>query len=252
MNGFGQDTDPTGGTRYSEGKVVLTWLPWRGIHRAWNYAEDSELPQPLDRTLGEMVRAADLRLQRSMNDPVSNHKELAACLWWLLQVCHHDVVTRHCPIPSNVDPRDFTVVNPPRYPALGVWEIGRVSCYGAAKYAEFDWNEGQAFSTLLSSARRHVDKALAFGPLAVDSWHGDEPKDTRYSGLLHVAHAGWNIVCLLDFLEQERIHELDDVSVWEGITAAKKQAILEEHRDRYDEGTPDWVIARDWQVGGLV
>lgn len=228
MSDFGKNTDTTGGTRYSEGKVVLTWLPWRGVFHAWDYANVGRSVVNFSTNDPSVVmRRASQTLASAMNAPQASLVELGGCLYWLLQLCHHAVVNG-CGYGGDPDAFSYTHTH---MPALGMWEVGRVSVYGAEKYAEFDWNQGQAFSTLLSSARRHVDKMLAFGPWSVDQWHGDEPPDTKYSRLLHAAHAAWNIACLLDFIEQGRADELDDVSVWHGYVAAQKKAALAAHPD---------------------
>lgn len=248
MSDFGRSTETTGGTRFSEGKVVLTWLPWRGIYRAYQDREmASYLRNRHDVSLWEeMVLRADVDLAHAMNVGTGWEARAASSLYWLLQICHAAEVHRG----QDADPQG-SIPFVTLIPALGVWEIGRVSCYGAHKYAEFDWDEGQSFSTLLSSARRHVDKMLAFGPFSVDSWHGDEPKDTEYSGLMHAGHAAWNIACLLDFLEQGRRDELDDVSVWRGITADEKQRILSSAKHQYAGAVPAWKIVRDHQKDTL-
>lgn len=249
-SGFGENVERTGGTRYAEGKVVLTWLPWRGIYLAWQHADEMvrSVPSPIDGY--EVALRADFHLAKAMNlkgtgtGAVGN---LAASLYWLLLLCHNLEVRRgesEAVFASFAAEPNLDVLP---YPALGVWEIGRVSEYGTEKYAEFDWDQGQAFSILLSSARRHVDKMLAFGPYSVDSNHGDEPEGTRYSGLLHAGHAAWNVACLLDFIEQGRAHELDDVSLWHGITASDKETILDAGASRADAGTPSWKIVREYR-----
>lgn len=94
-------------------------------------------------------------------------------------------------------------------PWLGMMEVCRVSTMGAKKYAPLDWLAGQSFSTLMSSAMRHMLKA-ATSPLARD----------EDSGLLHLGHAAWNILAALHFIEQGRDHLFDDVTCWHGCTAS--------------------------------
>lgn len=96
----------------------------------------------------------------------------------------------------------------------GMEEVCRVSAMGAEKYAPYDYLNGQSFSTLLNSAMRHLRKAVR-SPLERD------PE----SGCLHLGHAAWNLLCLLDFIEQGRAWELDDVTPWHGITAAQRREI---------------------------
>lgn len=109
-------------------------------------------------------------------------------------------------------------------PMFGMHLIAKVAEMGAEKYAPQDWRAGQSYSTLWNSFMRHVLKAQEYGLHARD----DE------SGLLHLAHAGWNLLALLTFMAQGR-HELDDVDVWRGITTAQKRE-AEEYAER--EGVP--------------
>lgn len=98
-------------------------------------------------------------------------------------------------------------------PVLGLYEVARVSEYGAQKYALFDWHLGQSFSTCLNACARHLFRAL-LDPLARD------PE----SGLLHLGHAAWNLIALLHFIEEGRAGELDDVTPWRGVSTAEKKA----------------------------
>lgn len=183
-----------------------------------------------------LVHAAvtvDSYLRRAMNKPMDHLADMGGALYWLLQICQaaetrtveavEEKVVGDAEEDQGMDGRFVPVP----YPALGLWEVARVSCYGVEKYAEYDWDQGQAFSTLLSCAMRHVCKMLAFGPLSRDGYHGDEPEGTQYSGLMHAAHAAWNIMCLLDFVEQTRLAELDDVTPRHGVTAADRRTIKE-------------------------
>lgn len=88
-------------------------------------------------------------------------------------------------------------------PALGLLEVARVTEYGSRKYAPHDWHLGQSYSTLMGSAARHFLKALSLGPIATD----------EESGLLHLAHAAWNILCILHFHYEGR-EGVDDLSCW--------------------------------------
>ena len=98
-------------------------------------------------------------------------------------------------------------------PMKGLRAVARVTMLGSKKYAPLDWASGQSYSTLLDSASRHWLEVLTDGPLARD----------EESGLLHLAHAAWNILCLLHFIEQGR-EDLNDVDKWRGVTTAMKQA----------------------------
>jgi succinate dehydrogenase flavin-adding protein (antitoxin of CptAB toxin-antitoxin module) len=112
-------------------------------------------------------------------------------------------------------------------PWRGMMEVCRVSDRGAQKYAPLDWDCGQSFSTLLNSASRHMIAAMN-NPLARDS----------ESDLLHVGHAAWNLLCLLDFVEQGRAAELDDITKWRGVSASEK-----EHSVKVGQELPTWAAA---------
>lgn len=98
-------------------------------------------------------------------------------------------------------------------PFDGLWMVAEVSEYGAKKYAPLDWENGQSFSTLLSSGFRHFIKALR-DPLSRD------PE----SGLLHIAHCAWNVLALLSFISQGRETELDDITPYRGVSAKQLRA----------------------------
>lgn len=102
-------------------------------------------------------------------------------------------------------------------PLYGVRLVAEVAMMGAEKYAPMDWRNGQSFSTLLDCAMRHFLEVLERGPLARDS----------ESGKLHLAHVGWNVLALLTFIALGR-DDLDDVTPWQGVTAAKKRAAEQE------------------------
>lgn len=93
----------------------------------------------------------------------------------------------------------------------GLRLVARVWERGAEKYAPMDWKAGQSFSTLLDCAMRHSLEVMHRGPWAKDA----------ETGCYHAAHACWNWLCLLTFMEDER-HDLDDVTPWFGVTAATK------------------------------
>lgn len=75
-------------------------------------------------------------------------------------------------------------------------QIARVFTFGSRKYGEFNWQKGFKWTRLIGSMKRHI-AAFEYG---VDI---DEE-----SGLYHLAHAGANLMMLL---EHYRIHpDLDD------------------------------------------
>src|SRR5688500_2665021 len=79
-------------------------------------------------------------------------------------------------------------------PVLGLRLVQRVAMYGARKSAPLDWQCGQSFSTLMDCALSHVLKMLQHGPTSRD----------EESGELHAAHAAWNLLALLTFIEAGR------------------------------------------------
>lgn len=116
-----------------------------------------------------------------------------------------------------------------KLPLYGLRAVARVGEYGAQKYAPRDWDEGQSFSTLLDSAFRHFLEVIRHGPLAVDP---ETRTQDNPDGVFHVAEIVWNLLCILDFIEQERREEVDDVSGWYGVTTAQKEwaeAMAEEY-----------------------
>lgn len=96
-------------------------------------------------------------------------------------------------------------------PIKGLRLVAQVATMGAGKYAPRDWANGQSFSTLLDCTMRHLMAVLESG----NPWLRDSE-----SGFYHLAHACWNVLCLLTFLAEGRV-DLDDVSVWDGVTAAQ-------------------------------
>ena len=62
--------------------------------------------------------------------------------------------------------------------------LARVFMYGTQKYAKDNWRMGMKWSRMYNSAMRHV---LAF-------WASQNTDEE--SGLHHLLHAAWNILCL--------------------------------------------------------
>jgi len=107
-------------------------------------------------------------------------------------------------------------------PLMGLTEVVKVTEYGSSKYAPFDWDEGQSFSTLYDSAMRHMVNMSAYGMMSTD----DE------SGLLHASHAAWNLLCMLSFVAEGREIELDDTSAPRGHTAESWRELAAEKAAR--------------------
>lgn len=114
---------------------------------------------------------------------------------------------------SNVEPAGgtrFSAGKPHMWmlPWGGLLEVAKVSEAGARKYAPLDYMEGQSASTLLNSALRHMVQC------ARSPW-AEDPE----TGLPHAAHAAWNLLCLLDQIDQGTAEDQDDVTPWQGVTA---------------------------------
>lgn len=81
-------------------------------------------------------------------------------------------------------------------PTESLEEIAKALTFGAAKYGDWNWSKGLAWSRILGAAMRHLF-AFARG----------EDKDPE-SGLSHLAHLG---CCVLFLLYHEKHHkQLDD------------------------------------------
>ncbi len=100
-------------------------------------------------------------------------------------------------------------------PLKGLDLVMPVAKAGGEKYAPKDWMVGQSYSTLLDCAMRHMIAVMHEGVYARD----------KESGHLHLAHACWNILALLTFLATGR-HDLDDVSIWDGVTADRRHDVV--------------------------
>lgn len=193
--------EKTGGTRFSAGKAIQTWAPLGGLDLVWGIAD-----RRFDLfTLAESDECAldtiEYSMRELLRDPQAVTEDgdlLAAVVAYLVLSFIHDERCGN----GRED----------RRPTLGLDPVFEVSQMGAKKYAPFDYLNGQSFSVLLSSAYRHLRKALN-DPAACD----------EESGLLHLGHFGWNILCLLEFIHTGRT-ELDDVTPWMGINTFQKRA----------------------------
>lgn len=75
-------------------------------------------------------------------------------------------------------------------PPLPLVDIGKVAAYGAQKYAPRNWEKGMPWGRMYAAAQRHL---LAF-------WSGED--NDSESGLSHLAHAGFNILALLEYTKK--------------------------------------------------
>lgn len=85
-------------------------------------------------------------------------------------------------------------VKPERHdliPRRAMAAIARVFGFGATKYADHNWRRGYEWGKSIAALQRHVD---AF----VDGETYDEE-----SGLPHLAHAGFHVLVLLTWLEEQ-------------------------------------------------
>lgn len=71
-------------------------------------------------------------------------------------------------------------------------QIVRVAMYGATKYDDWNWAKGMRWGRVAASCLRHLV-----------SWLRGEDNDPE-TGLSHLAHAGWNVLALLDFTLNQR------------------------------------------------
>lgn len=192
------NTESAGGTRYSAGKPKPLWVPWRGIslvREAWAASEDAPFYLNQEDALGQGFEALVECLQDPQQvDQYGVYTVAKAALH--LMACLADVR-------GEID----------RVPVGGMMHVCDVSEMGAEKYAPLDWDIGQSFSTLLNSAMRHLIHAISLGH--------DVPDPE--SGLPSVAHALWNLMCILDFIVQGRADAMDDVTCWRGVSAEERR-----------------------------
>jgi len=83
-------------------------------------------------------------------------------------------------------------------PSLPLESIAQVLTFGAEKYDAHNWRKGIEFSRVYGALQRHL--------AAFNEGEDIDPE----SGLHHLAHAGCNILFLLEFAQRERYKALDD------------------------------------------
>lgn len=137
-------------------------------------------------------------------------------------------------------------------PREGLEAIARVYAFGAEKYADHNWRRGYEWGKSYAALQRHL---LAF-------WAGETFDEE--SGLPHLAHAGFHVMALLTWLEQDgEGSEFDDryrpaaediSTILEGLPMTAKGILSVERtvRDRVGEAeqAPEEVRLRtgyDWQ-----
>lgn len=76
-------------------------------------------------------------------------------------------------------------------------EIAKVFTVGAAEYGDRNWEKGLEFGRIYGAVQRHLQK-----------WWGGEEESPDHK-CHHLAHAAWGCICLLAFIQQGRMGELD-------------------------------------------
>jgi hypothetical protein len=77
-------------------------------------------------------------------------------------------------------------------PFKAIEDIAEVITFGTKKYDENNWRKGFPWTSLIASALRHIF-----------AWIQGEDTDPE-SGLSHIAHAGCNLLFLLETIRTER------------------------------------------------
>ena len=83
-------------------------------------------------------------------------------------------------------PAELATVDP-----LALWEVARVSGFGANKYEAFNYLKGFDWSLSYSAMQRHL----------MQFWSGQDRDEE--SGELHIAHAAWHALALISFYVRE-------------------------------------------------
>jgi hypothetical protein len=83
-------------------------------------------------------------------------------------------------------------------PPYALNELAKVYTYGADKYTDNNWRKGMKWGRIFAALMRHLWKF----------WAG-EAKD-KESGILHLSHALWGVVTLLEYSENDKYYEFDD------------------------------------------
>lgn len=223
---YGENTDTSGGTRFSAGKPVRCWAPFGGLDLVWAYGRTRDAADlrlhPRDRLLVFM----EAWFRRALRDPLADDGGGALMV---TKAVYAGLLLGHA-VRAGCGATEV-----PAVPYLGLDGPADRSVFGAEKYAALDWDCGQWFSTLLSSGHRHAAACLALGPESVDP-DGGQP---------HLWGFLWNGLCLLDFIAQDRL-DLDDVSPWRGINTAMRRAAERVAQDRDVEVL---AVLRDFRAG---
>ena len=77
-------------------------------------------------------------------------------------------------------------------------ELAKVYTYGANKYTDNNWRKGMKWGRVFGALMRHLWKF----------WAGEE-KD-KESGILHLSHALWGVVTLLEYCNDSLYSDFDD------------------------------------------
>lgn len=96
-------------------------------------------------------------------------------------------------------------------------EVGRLARAGAAKYALFDWAQGQLLSTLVNSCGRHLEKHYILCE------QEPVPRDEE-TGAPHIIASLWNLLCWTSLEDLEQGDRLDDYTHLLGKNTAEVKA----------------------------
>lgn len=141
-------------------------------------------------------------------------------------------------------------------PRKGVAAIARVFAFGAKKYADHNWRRGYEWSKSIAALDRHFSDFVdgqTYDTCRNDCEFHDENGDLtcrNHSGLHHLAHAGFHILVLLTWHEEQGEgvnNEFDDR--WPHSMVRARLAALEEE-DAFQElgfTDADGLPAVDWK-----
>ncbi len=84
-------------------------------------------------------------------------------------------------------------------PPYALDELAKVYTYGANKYTDNNWRKGMKWGRIYAALMRHLWKF----------WAGED-RD-KESGILHLSHALWGVVTLLEYCDNgPRYYSFDD------------------------------------------
>lgn len=132
-------------------------------------------------------------------------------------------------------------VKPERHdliPVKGVAAIARVFGFGAEKYADHNWRKKYEWGKSIAALQRHLD-----------AFKDGETYDPE-SGLPHLAHAGFHILVLLTWLEEDG--EGVDNPMDDRWPAAMERMRIQEEINKALEAAPRYFLDRSVGVPSVV